>query len=436
MRHLLLIVSLLIAAQNAGAQLLADTTSFTTRSDSAGTSYEKYDWAVEAGGSPGRVLALDNYVSRWLKERSCAAFYLQASRTAAWNRGTDFDTDYNYPSLSLGVRLNLNHATTMHREADPAWGMLEPVDYTTRLGNAVTLYGRFDRPVMRTKRWEMGYYLGLGAGFFGQKYNTVNAIDNELIGSKVNIYFTSGLYAQYWMAKTWAVKAGVDFSHHSNGALYRPNKGANYLGSFAALVYSPRREWFDRSACSTHSQPFRRHWFAEVSLGVGAKTLLEDWQRTQFRTPPTNPDYRTAHFPVYGAFSLGAGALYRYARRWATGVGIDVFYGDYAHKVARLDTAAGYANEPHSPWSVGIALRHEVFYGRLSARMSFGWYLHRQMGVSAREAEKRYYERIGLFYALPGLGGTAIGLSVNAHATKADFTELVVSVPVLHFGKK
>ena len=59
-----------------------------------------------------------------------------------------------------------------------------------------------------------------------------------------------------------------------------------------------------------------------------------------------------------------------------------------------------------------------------------GYYLFRHMGHGARELEKPYYERIGLHYLLPGLGGVSLGFSINAHATKADFTELQLSVPV------
>lgn len=440
MRAFFLIIHLAIAALSSHAQVSpTDTLAVVQQEDNGRTGHENHCWSWELGGGPARVLALDKYVERWLKGRSVTAFYLQANHTAALGKGEDFDADYNYPSLSFGLKVNLNHATTMHREANPAWGQLQPVDYTSRLGNALTLYGRFERPVVRAKRWEWGYYLGLGAGYFHQKYNLTDDIDNELIGSHLNIYFTAGLYGQYWLAKTWAVKAGVDFSHHSNGALYRPNKGANYLGPFAALVYSPQREQPeqpDRSLSILPKSSFRPYWLVEATLGLGAKTLLEDWQRTQFNTPPGSPDYRTDRFPIYGAFSFEGSLLYRYARRWASGIGLDVFYGDYAHKVARLDRAAGYADEPHSPWSVGLAARHEVYYGRLSARMGVGWYLYRHMGVGARKAEKRYYERIGLFYELPHLGGTAVGISVNAHATKADFTELVVSVPLLRFGNK
>ena len=110
-------------------------------------------------------------------------------------------------------------------------------------------------------------------------------------------------------------------------------------------------------------------------------------------------------------------------------MGIDWFYGTYASHIADLDAQQGNVAK-HSPWSLGIAAKHEVFYHRLSLGLSFGWYLHRQMGYNALFNESRYYERIGLHYSFPVLGGLKAGINVKAHQTKADLTELVVAIPV------
>ena len=50
--------------------------------------------------------------------------------------------------------------------------------------------------------------------------------------------------------------------------------------------------------------------------------------------------------------------------------------------------------------------------------------------INAKENEKRYYERIGIHYTFPSLGGLTIGGNVKAHLTKADLTEFVVSYPI------
>ena len=52
------------------------------------------------------------------------------------------------------------------------------------------------------------------------------------------------------------------------------------------------------------------------------------------------------------------------------------------------------------------------------------------MGTHAKTIEKPYYERIGVFYTLPRFHHMKVGLCVNAHRTKADLTELIVSIPI------
>ena len=393
--------------------------------------------------NPGRVIALDEYVRKWLKKGNTFSVSAELHYNTLPADSNSFAADYGYPTFTLGLRYNRNHGTVLHRDKDSAWGLLEPVDYNTILGDIITVYGTFSRPLLRTRRWEVAYYLGTGIGFALKHYNLTDQIDNEFIGTVPNIYFTAGLSATYHISPMLAIRAGVDFSHHSNGALYRPNKGANYVGPFVGIVYynsgydshtttSPSEDKQEHQSPAPNHQSrkrFARHFFGEVTLGVGGKTLLEDWQLTQFNTPPGDPDYRTDRFHFYMAYSLQAGVLYRYARRWASGLGLDLFYGTYSDRVAQLDASKGITMR-HSPWSLGIAARHEVFYGRLSLRMALGYYLYRHMGSHAKQIEKPYYERIGLHYQIPGCERLSVGFNVNAHLTKADFTELQLSYRV------
>ena len=376
---------------------------------------------------PAQTLTLDKEPRIWTKTKDTHSWAAQINVTPTKNA---YAHDYNYPTFSFGLRYHLNHGTTMHRD-DP-WGEAQPVNYTSKLGNFLTLYGTFNRPLYRSKHWQWGYYLGTGIAYTSLKYNQKNDIDNEYIGSHLNIYFNAGLYGQVKIAKEWSVKGGLDFAHHSNGAMARPNKGANYFGPFVGLVYEPQQATSPIAKRNTEAtQPFQKYWFTEFTLGLGGKTLLEEWLQTQFNTPQGQPDYRKEHFTYYGAYSFHTHLLYRYARRWASGIGVGVFYGEYAHRVARLDKENGHTDEKHSPWSASIEARHEVYYGNVSVRVTLGYYLYRHMGYSANHGlEYPYHEQVGVFYSFPKLKGLTLGFSVNAHATKADFTELQISMPV------
>ena len=376
---------------------------------------------------PAQTLTLDKEPRIWTKTKDTHSWAAQINVTPTKNA---YAHDYNYPTFSFGLRYHLNHGTTMHRD-DP-WGEAQPVNYTSKLGNFLTLYGTFNRPLYRSKHWQWGYYLGTGIAYTSLKYNQKNDIDNEYIGSHLNIYFNAGLYGQVKIAKEWSVKGGLDFAHHSNGAMARPNKGANYLGPFVGLIYEPQQDTSPIVKRNTEAtQPFQKYWFTEFTLGLGGKTLLEEWLQTQFNTPQGQPDYRKEHFTYYGAYSFHTHLLYRYARRWASGVGVGLFYGEYAHRIARMDKENGHTDEKHSPWSASIEARHEVYYRNVSVRLTLGYYLYRHMGYSANHGlEYPYHEQVGVFYSFPKLKGLTLGFSVNAHATKADFTELQLSMPV------
>ena len=407
-------------------------------------------WGLSASVSPGRLIVMDEYQRKFQKNTSTTAFSLQVDYTPQPADGNPFATDFNYPTFSYGVRLNRNNIT-MHRNKTDGWGMAEEVDYDSRLGNIITAYGTFTRPVLVwprhaapvERRFEVDYMLGTGIGYALHKYSPGNNIDNELIGSRFNVYFIAGTHATWHITPSWAVFGGVEYYHHSNGALNRPNKGANYWGPVVGVKWRPEHSTHLQSyppfgggaggeAWEGLGEEFAKGAFLSLSIGVGAKTLNEDWQVTQFHTPPDSVRYRTGRFHMYATYSLQADMMYRYARRWASGIGIDAFYGTYADRIREIENAHILSKEKAqkvSPWSVGVALKHNVYYGNLSARMSLGYYLLRRMGTNAKEVEKPYYERIGVHYSFPKLNGLTIGASIKAHLTKADLTEVIVSYP-------
>lgn len=392
---------------------------------SAPDSSRHVGFTVAAGA--GSVIAMDSYEKKWLKNKRTVSLAAEVNLTRLPKDSDDFARDYNYPSLDFGVKLNVNDVT-MHRSPDPDWGLAKEVDYDSRLGNIVTFYGSFTRPFFRTRRWMADYTLGTGIAWGKHKYNPSNNIDNELTGSRWLIYFVTGLHLNYHFAHDWAVRGGVEFYHHSNGAINRPNKGANYLCPTLGLVYQPNYETL-ANADRHPLHRFKPYNYINLTVGVGAKTLNEDWQKTQFGTSPDSANYRTSRFHVYTTYSARVDFMRRYARRWASGVGVDFFYGNYADHVARMDRADGYTDS-HSRFSLGVSAKHQVFYHNLSASMLVGCYLFRHAGHLAKKQEKPYYEQIGVNYTFTRLYGLTVGFSVKAHKTKADYTEIVVSMPI------
>ena len=44
--------------------------------------------------------------------------------------------------------------------------------------------------------------------------------------------------------------------------------------------------------------------------------------------------------------------------------------------------------------------------------------------------EKPYYERLGIHYTFRRFNDLRLGVNIKAHLTKADFSEVVVGIPV------
>ena len=375
----------------------------------------------------GRIISMDMYQRMYQQKKQSFSIAAQLNFHTLPTDSDAFAEDYDYPVISLGLRYSINNVT-MHRGPDFPLGQAKTVDYDSRLGNIVSLYAAFNRTFLRRHRWSADYTLAAGMSYAHKKYDPYNNVDNELIGSRFLIYFGAGIHAHYRLSGRWGLRAGIDYYHHSNGALNRPNKGANIWGPTVGIEYFPTAEYGERFAKHASQKSFIPYWYAAVALGIGGKVLNEDWLKTQYSTPPDSADYRTGRFHFYNAYSVQVDIMRRYARRWASGMGIDLFYGSYAARVEALDKADGYRTK-HSPWSVGIAAKHQVYYHNWSMAMALGWYLYRHMGQNAEIIEKPYYERIGIHYTIPALRGLTIGANVKAHLTKADFTEVVIVYP-------
>ena len=385
-------------------------------------------WGFTVSVMKSEIIALDKNQRKYLKEKENSSVALELNHINLPSDHDSYAKDYNYPSLSIGLRYTMNNRVRFHRTPDLAWDKIEEVPYDSRLGNTLSLYGTFQRAIHRNKHWETSYSLSGGVGYTNKWYNKDNNIDNDFIGTPVLIYFGAGIHQTYRFAREWGVRASLEFVHHSNGALYRPNKGSNCVGPSVGIVYYPYYETFIREHDSFQSAPFKKFLYLDLTAGIGAKTLVEDWQITQFRTPKTDPNYRTGDFKRYATYSLQANLMYRYARRWASGIGIDAFYNTYAPHIEQLERKEG-NNIDCKPWSFGIAGKHETFFHNLSVNVSLGTYLYRRMGSIDRELGGRIYERIGVNYSFPSLNGLKLGINVKAHTTKADFTEVVITYP-------
>ena len=387
-------------------------------------------FGAEVYAAPGTVLSIDEHQRKFMVKNPTASFGAAITYSALPKDSDAFAADYGYPTFSFGLRYSDHHRVRMHREQDSEWRTYVPVDYESRLGNIITAYASFNRPLLRTRRWEIDYMLSMGVGYSHKKYNNRDDIDNLLIGSRWLVYFGAGAHVTYHFAREWGIRAGIDYYHHSNGGMNMPNKGVNVFGPFVGIVYQPYYEEVVSHRNDFHPGAFQRYWYLNLSAAAGIKALNEEFQLTQFYSSTESPDYCKNDFRKYVTWSAQADLMYRYARRWASGVGFDVFYGRYTDDVKEMEKNWQQADK-YNRWSLGIAAKHEVFYHQWSIAMSIGWYLFRHQGFKPEALEQPYYERVGLYYTFSHLGNLRVGFNVKAHRTRADYTEMCLSIPIV-----
>ncbi len=386
-------------------------------------------WGGQVMVNPCIVPTMDSQIKNLVTKNGALTFSAQLRHVSLPKDQDPYAQDYGFPTFYAGVNYNIYNHVRLHRDENGDLGMGQPVDFESRLGNAVSLYAGFERAFFRKYRWEADYAINIGVGFTDRKYDRFTSPDNHMISSFMTIYFGGAFHATYRFAKDWGIKAGLEFNHHSSGTLKRPNKGSNTIGPTLGLVYYPYYDELLKKEQYKQSVPFDKSKYWNVTANVGFCTIYEDWIQTQFKTPMDDPSYRSNNFKKYAVYSLSADYMSRYARRWASGVGIDVYYLSYMDRVKELDKLNNY-HKSHSPISIGISGKHDVFYHNLSLSMSLGFYVFRQSGHKAKEVEQPFYESIGLKYHFPKLNNIALGAYVRAHAFKAHNTGISVSCPI------
>lgn len=338
-----------------------------------------------------------------------------------------YDAAFGYPTLRVGV-LVADYSHIRLWRAEPR------LDYVSRMGVATALYGGFLRDVYRSRRWRVGYKFGNGLGIASRFYRKTDNADNEIIGSRWNVFLNIGLYAKYLITPHVEATLGADYMHFSNSALDRPNKGANNVGLTAGLTYYPEAQTNAPRVGRSREKYAEKRFYVEASAGWLGKTLQDDWVFHYWMDGAEDAKYRTSHFTIHHGVTALVAPMYRYSRRYASGLGLDYSYAAYASRLAYLDALRGQTQYKHSRHVVGLTLRHEVFFRHVSLAMGLGVYLHRKMGYTADVDEKPYYETIGLRYNVPGTGGRLfLGYQVKAHFTKADCMQLCAG---WRFGKK
>jgi hypothetical protein len=312
----------------------------------------------------------------------------------------------------------------------------------TRFPDLYSVYGSFERSLYRAERFSMGYMLDFGATYNPGRYNPVDNPGNNWLSSPFMAYFGAGAFAKVHLGKRWEIGADVMFRHFSNGRLALPHEALNALGVGIFTRYRMSEyNYAEYKSTSRGRADFEKKMQYMLVFGGGVHTCMAEWNAYVESEPdPEKKMEALSGLKKHPKLSLSFDAIYRYSMRYATGVGVDLFYSSNMKELEAsdrvfygdelVDNSPGYA-----PLSLGVAVVQEVYWRNLAVHVAIGAYPYRHKGVKGPEAKAAgdrergwHYEKAGLRYYFPQLGDTFVGFAIKSHSIKAEYLEFSVGV--------
>ncbi|MCQ2076967.1 MAG: acyloxyacyl hydrolase [Bacteroidaceae bacterium] len=385
-------------------------------------------YSIGTNVGPAYLLGRTDNGVNLVKSHSAFSYTLFLNHIPSRLSSNVYDRAWHFPELEFGVQLVDFSNTKLSRDYPTP-------HYFSNLGLTFSAYAAFRRNIISSSHYKIGYTLENGLSWCTRPYNRLTNVDNEFIGAPLSIYFGTKLFASYQFASGLEAGLSFGFLHFSNGALDRPNKGANSLSVTARVTAPlfdiPHSETSSSSSTnSSHNQTSRDtpKFYIDTNVAFGFKSLLDEWVYNYYFLQESDPDYQSSHYPIHPAFGISISPMWRYSVRYASGFGIDYNYATYSGNIRSYDLLRK-IDKPTNPHSIGLALRHEAFFKQMSLSISLGHYLFRKMGYEESLAHTGLYETLGLrWYPSLFQHKAYLAYDVKAQLLKADCLELRLGI--------
>ena len=291
---------------------------------------------------------------------------------------------YNFPSMGIGYYRSQPGQRQVLGKVNSAFLFLE---FNTR----------------ERKNYETFFKYSLGLAHFSNPHHPDTNPENQAIATPFNVHFNANYTFAYRLSPQIKLASGVSFTHFSNGAYKKPNKGLNILDVNLGIRHFPgeprQRHATPEFGKSMQQWPsYRLH--AMYSVGKMQKVI--------------EPDQYMAH-----CLTVEFARQSHYTNRW--GVGLNVFYDDFLKAQAREEFEANsFKNYLHG----AVHILHDVVFHRLWATFQLGYYAFYYV-----EPYKPIFQRVGLRYQFDN--GIMAGVSLKTHYTRADVVEWGVGYRIL-----
>jgi len=298
----------------------------------------------------------------------------------------------------------------------------------TMLGNLYAVYPYLNFKVYHYQRFVLNIKGGAGASYLTKTFNSTATNPNDLntgnaaIGSKLNVYFAGGANIVIPIEKGFAFVTDFQWNHASNGSFYQPNSGINMLNASAGISYTPFYKHAYRPR-RKHIRNFPQKFSYEFIASGGARELYYKDDKQY----PTGSFVMAVYRPLGNAIRLGIGA--------------EGFYDGVYNGNTKFERTYLTEDKWENKIRVGVSLRPELMFGRFTAGVHLGMYVHNPLKnlepyseaksstlnkpmiypYNIEEEDGWFYTRASLQYAFTNHLFLSIGL--KTHLQKAEFIE-------------
>lgn len=231
------------------------------------------------------------------------------------------------------------------------------------VGRPVSLYAFQGARIARlSPSLSLNYEWNFGAAFGWEKRSESNPYNN-VTGSHINAYINLGFYLDWQLARQWALSAGIDFSHYSNGNTNYPNSGINTAGARIGLVYTPQPAEPVPPPASLHAG--RRFSYDLVAYASTRKRGYM-W-----------PDHGELIPGCFAVLGLNFNPMYIVNKYFRAGLSLDAQYDESANLHSYLADGAGddlkfYRPPFREQFAVGLSARAELNMPVFSVNVGIG----------------------------------------------------------------
>lgn len=290
-----------------------------------------------------------------------AALWQQGDSATYWHRF------WGYPLI--GVRMNYAHI------------------WNSPAGDRIGLAGTLQGPIWR----HLGWTYSVGLSGYTKPYSVTHDAANIFIGSHLNCLIDIGLVYDLPLSGMLTLTLAGKIVHSSNGYLYKPNHGLNYLQLDLGLRTGPVKAKDMSQMGGVENSSFTPHHSPFLLFAPAAVMSRYD--------PPDAIRY-------HPAYTFQFGYIWHPHPCFAYGATFDFSY-NFSHR----------SQEPRTKWPVypAISAFGDAVWGPLVLRVGLAHYLgHYPLNW------EQYYERVALYYRM---GRHLVGVGMKVHNDHIDYIE-------------